>query len=87
MEQVIDEIGFEGDLRQFIKELREDERFHPKSAEHLMKEVSFALKQMDGKRRYLIGTLTMLSLEKLLNLIPLLVHSKPQEIHLGIYGI
>ena len=48
MEEVIDDIGFEGELRQFIHELREDERFHPKSAEHLMKEVSFALKRMDG---------------------------------------
>ncbi len=57
MEQVIDELDFEGNLRQFIDQLREDERFHPKSADHLMKEVSFALKQMDGQLPQLFKTL------------------------------
>ena len=57
MQKVIEEIGFEGDLRQFITELREDERFHPKSAEHLMKEVTFALKRMDGQLPLLFKTL------------------------------
>jgi uncharacterized protein (DUF885 family) len=57
MREVIDQIGFDGDLRQFIQELREDERFHPKSAEHLMKEVSFALKRMDGQLPLLFKTL------------------------------
>ncbi len=49
MLQVIKQVKFDGDFAAFVKHLREGEEFYPKSAEQLMKEVSFVLKKMDGE--------------------------------------
>ena len=57
MEAIIEKVGFDGDFASFVNSLRSNKRFHPQSAEHLMKEVSFVLKKMDGKLPLLFKTL------------------------------
>ena len=57
MEAIKKKVKFEGDLSAFMDSLRKDPRFHPTSPEHLMKEVAFALKQIDGRLPELFNTL------------------------------
>ncbi len=57
MEAIKTKVNFDGDLSAFMNSLRKDPRFHPTSPEHLMKEVSFALKKIDGRLPELFNTL------------------------------
>ena len=49
MQQVIDELKFEGDINQFIEYLRTDPKFYAKTATELMKHASYYAKLMDAK--------------------------------------
>ncbi|MCB4435510.1 DUF885 domain-containing protein [Alteromonas sp. McT4-15] len=49
MQQIVDELAFEGDINDFIAFLREDPQFYATSAEELLKEASFIAKKMDAK--------------------------------------
>ena len=49
MQQIVDELGFDGDINEFITFLREDPQFYATSAEDLLKEASFIAKKMDAK--------------------------------------
>ena len=57
MAKVIQKTGFEGDFAGFVKHLRTDPKFYPKTAEELMKEVAYILKKMDGELPKLFKTL------------------------------
>jgi len=57
MQQIVKKVGFKGDHAAFIKHLRTDPRFYPKTPEHLMKEVAYILKRMDGELPRLFKTL------------------------------
>lgn len=57
MEQIRETVGFEGDLPAFIQHLRTDPTFYPKTAEQLMREVSYICKQVDGRLPTLFGKL------------------------------
>ena len=57
MDEVIREVGFEGDFAAFVEFLRTDPQFYATSEEQLMKEVSYVLKSMDGKLPLLFGKL------------------------------
>jgi uncharacterized protein (DUF885 family) len=57
MQSIIKKLQFDGDLPAFTSSLRANERFHPESAQHLMKEVSYVLKQIDGRLPQLFKTL------------------------------
>jgi uncharacterized protein (DUF885 family) len=41
MQQIIDRVDYQGDIRQFVDSLRVDPRFHAESPEALMREVSW----------------------------------------------
>jgi uncharacterized protein (DUF885 family) len=60
MLDVIDEVGFEGDLQEFIEFLRTDPRFYPKTGEELLKEAAWIAKRMDGQLPKLFETLPRL---------------------------
>lgn len=60
MDEVIRQTGFKGDLAAFLKFLRTDPRFYPKTPEQLLKEASFIAKKMDGKLPSLFKTLPRL---------------------------
>lgn len=49
MQQVIDQLKFEGDINQFINFLRTDPRFYAKSADELLKHAAYFAKKMDAK--------------------------------------
>ena len=49
MQQVLDTVGFQGDLPSFIRSLRTDSRFYAKTGEQLLKEAAWIAKTMDGK--------------------------------------
>jgi uncharacterized protein (DUF885 family) len=49
MDQVIRRTGFSGGLPAFLEFLRTDPRFYPTSPDHLMREVAYVLKRMDGQ--------------------------------------
>jgi len=49
MEEVIRKVGFAGDFPAFLKFLRTDPRFYPKTAEALLQQASFIAKRMDGR--------------------------------------
>jgi len=57
MDAIIQRVEFAGDFSAFAKFLREDPRFYATSKQELLKEVSYALKQMDGKLPELFGRL------------------------------
>lgn len=57
MDQIIKRVKFDGDFAAFTKFLREDPQFYAKTEKELLQEVSFALKQMDGKLPTLFGRL------------------------------
>ena len=57
MESIKEQVEFRGDLSEFMDSLRKDSRFHPTSPEHLMKEVSYVLKKIDGRLPELFKTL------------------------------
>jgi uncharacterized protein (DUF885 family) len=57
MDEVIRQLGFQGDFAAFLKFLRTDPRFYPKSAEELLMRASYIAKRMDGKLPALFKTL------------------------------
>ncbi|MEO8505515.1 MAG: DUF885 domain-containing protein [Acidobacteriota bacterium] len=57
MDGVIKRVGFQGDFAAFLKFLRTDPRFYPKTAEELLMRASFIAKKMDGKLPSLFKTL------------------------------
>lgn len=61
MEAAREAAEFDGTLAEFIEFLRTDPRFYPQSADELLKEVSFVLKQMDGRLPDLFGKLPRMS--------------------------
>src|SRR5262245_2935211 len=60
MEAVIKATGFQGDFAAFLKFLRTDPRFYPKTGEELLKEASYIAKRMDAKLPSLFKTLPRL---------------------------
>ncbi|MDG2224146.1 MAG: DUF885 domain-containing protein, partial [Rubripirellula sp.] len=57
MEAIRESVGFEGDLSAFLKYLRTDPKFYPKTADELLKEVAVILKKADGRLPELFGRL------------------------------
>jgi len=49
MEEVKAKTGFDGDFAAFLKYLRTDPKFYPKTADELLREASYICKQMDGR--------------------------------------
>lgn len=57
MDRVIARTGFAGTFPEFLRFLREDPRFYPKSAEELLQKAAWIAKRMDGKLPALFGRL------------------------------
>jgi len=57
MQDVMSQVGFKGSLQVFIKSLRSDPKFYPKTGEELLKEASYIAKKIDGKLPSLFGRL------------------------------
>ncbi|MCS7470139.1 DUF885 domain-containing protein [Stieleria sp. ICT_E10.1] len=57
MEAIKERVQFDGDLQAFLKHLRTDPKFYPKTKEELLKEVAYILKQADGRLPNLFGKL------------------------------
>jgi uncharacterized protein (DUF885 family) len=55
MEEIIEQVGFEGSFSEFLDFLRTDPRFYAGSAEELLKEAAWIAKRMDGKLPELFG--------------------------------
>jgi len=49
MEEVMEQVGFEGSFEEFREFLHKDERFYTDSAEELLKETAYILKKVDGE--------------------------------------
>jgi uncharacterized protein (DUF885 family) len=49
MQNIVDELEFDGDINEFIQFLRTDEQFYAKSAEELLMVASYISKQMDAR--------------------------------------
>jgi len=60
MQGVMDQVGFDGTLQEFIHFLRTDPRFYAKTGEELLKDAAWIAKQMDGKLPSLFKTLPRL---------------------------
>jgi uncharacterized protein (DUF885 family) len=60
MAEVIRQTGFQGDYPAFLKYLRSDPKFYPKSGDELMKDASYIAKQIDGKLPAMFGKLPRL---------------------------
>jgi uncharacterized protein (DUF885 family) len=57
MDQVMRDVKFTGDFKEFIAFLRNDPRFHPKTADELLKDAAFIAKTVEGKLPSLFGKL------------------------------
>ena len=57
MEQIIRDVKFKGDFKEFIAFLRNDPQFHPKTADELLKDAAFIAKTVEGKLPALFGKL------------------------------
>jgi uncharacterized protein (DUF885 family) len=60
MDDVIRQVGFQGDRAAFIQFLRTDPRFYAKTPEELLKDAAWICKRMDGKLPQLFKTLPRL---------------------------
>jgi uncharacterized protein (DUF885 family) len=60
MNEIISKVGFKGDFAAFLKFLRTDPQFYPKTPEELLKQASYIAKRMDGKLPSLFKTLPRL---------------------------
>jgi uncharacterized protein (DUF885 family) len=60
MDEVIRQVGFKGDFAAFLKFLRTDPRFYPKTPEQLLERAAWIAKTMDGKLPALFGRLPRL---------------------------
>jgi len=61
MQEVLEEVGFEGTFDEFLHFLRTDSRFYVDSAEELLMRASYIAKRMDGKLPSLFKTLPRLT--------------------------
>ncbi|MEE8521396.1 MAG: DUF885 domain-containing protein [Gemmatimonadota bacterium] len=57
MDEIIAEVGFEGDFEAFVRFLRTDPRFYVETPEELMEKTARVLKKMDGQLPRLFGAL------------------------------
>ena len=57
MDEIIAEVGFEGDFEAFVRFLRTDPRFYVDTPEELMEKTARVLKKMDGQLPRLFGAL------------------------------
>ncbi|WP_422361144.1 DUF885 domain-containing protein [Reichenbachiella sp.] len=57
MEEIIEEVEFEGSFAEFLNFLRTDPQFYAKTPEELLKEAAWISKSMDGKMPKLFGKL------------------------------
>ena len=57
MEEIIEEVGHQGDFASFLEFLRTDPRFFPKTELELLEKASYIAKKMDGKLPSLFGYL------------------------------
>ncbi len=57
MEQIIEELNFEGTFADFINFLRTDPQFYPETADELLKEAAWISKSVDGRLPSLFGKL------------------------------
>ena len=57
MDEVIRQVGFEGDFAAFLHFLRTDPRFYPKTPEELLERAAWIAKTIDGKLPALFGYL------------------------------
>lgn len=57
MDDVIREVGFEGDFAEFVEHLRNDPKFYATDEEDLLRHASFILKEIDGRLPDLFGKL------------------------------
>jgi uncharacterized protein (DUF885 family) len=57
MDEAMQKSGFKGTFPQFLKFLRSDPRFYPKTGDALLKEASYIAKRMDAKLPMLFGKL------------------------------
>ncbi|MEP1554368.1 MAG: DUF885 domain-containing protein [Paraglaciecola sp.] len=57
MQQIVDELKFDGDINQFIEYLRTEPKFYAKTAEELLKEAAYIAKKIDAKLPQLFRTL------------------------------
>ncbi|MEM8523929.1 MAG: DUF885 domain-containing protein [Bacteroidota bacterium] len=62
MQQIIDDLGFEGSFAEFIEFLRTDEQFYAKTPKELLKEAAWITKRMEGKLPFYFGTLPRMPL-------------------------
>lgn len=60
MDEIIEEVGFEGTFDEFLTFLRTDERFYVDTPEELLKEAAWISKRMDGKLPSLFKTIPRL---------------------------
>jgi uncharacterized protein (DUF885 family) len=60
MQQIIDELRFEGSFEQFLQFLRTDPRFYPETPQELLMRAAWLAKRMDGKLPSLFKTLPRL---------------------------
>lgn len=49
MEQIVDEVAFDGSMADFFEFLRTDPQFYPETGEDLLKEASYIAKKIDGR--------------------------------------
>jgi uncharacterized protein (DUF885 family) len=57
MDQIIRDVGFEGDFAAFTEYLRTDPKFYAKSEKELLKETAYICKRIDGKLPEFFGKL------------------------------
>ena len=57
MQEIIEEVGFEGDFAAFLEFLRTDPRFYAETPEELLREASYLAKRMDAELPALFGKL------------------------------
>ncbi len=60
MEEIIEQLGFEGDFAEFLEFLRTDSQFFVDTPEELLREASFIAKKMDGQLPRFFKTLPRL---------------------------
>ena len=60
MDQIIEQVGFEGSFEEFLEFLRTDPRFYPESPEELLERAAWIAKKMDGQLPALFGRLPRL---------------------------
>ena len=61
MDEIIEEVGFDGSFAEFLEFLRTDPQFYAQSEEELLKEAAWLAKKADGKMPEYFGTLPRLS--------------------------